>query len=151
MFFFNFWFDKLRCSEACRCSSLHLQVRENCKCVYAKASIIWGLCITHFILWNFVHCIVSHVFLPSLCVMPSLQSLPWLCNQCWGSSCPHLVPVGTNCTTPLLAFFSSHRPSVAESSPGNAFHYNGEERGNLEFCIRKWLCPVFWFELHFMT
>lgn len=34
------------------------------------------------------------------------MELRW--TQCWGSSCPCLVPFGTNCTIPLLAVFSSH-------------------------------------------
>lgn len=42
--------------------------------------------------------------------------------------------VGTNCTIPLLAFFSSHMPSVAENSPGNTFHL-----------LQWWGTVEFWF------
>lgn len=105
--------------------SLHLQVRENYRCVYAEASITWGLYLKSFILflWIFVQCVVSHVF-PSLSTMPSVQWLPWLCNcmlgeqlslsgSCWDKlyhPSRHSFPV------------TCRRSSVAENSPGNTFH-----------------------------
>lgn len=108
---------------------MHLQVRENCRCVYAEASVTWGWYLKGFISKKLcpLHC---RPCLPSFSVIPSLQSLPWLCN-CSAGGAAVLIEflLGQNCTIPLLAFFSSHMPSVTENSPGTTLH---------SLQVRKW-------------